>query len=419
MKINKLYLLALVWFFCINYQVAQTNYSWEYVSSLQNENLRKIFTLGIDTVFVVGENGLIARSCDKTLTWNKKYYATTKLNDIIFCNHNTGFAVGDKGVILKTIDAGNSWVQINSGTTENINAIATSNQDIIWIVGSNSLVMKSVDTGNNWTKENILSESKRELLDIKFHNSIGYITGNYATVYTTQNTGNSWNKYSLADITDQFVTINSISFTENNVYMVYDFSRTLLSKENNNDASWIVKNSPTRQGRIFFFNDSTGYFLGIFPPPTDGSGYPFIGISKTTNGAIDWHWQTYNFDLQQPKRIIDANQIDISFSNDSTGYILFDKALFKTQSLLTGSKIPPRIDSNKGIYLFPNSEIIQVFSDNNDIKSIEMIDIYGKKCKVPILENNIIDVSNVVSGIYLVKVRLLNNSTEIIKYVKH
>src|ERR1035437_3819074 len=94
-----------------------TQYKWDYVNSLQNEWLQKICTQGLDTVYIVGRNGLIAKSTDRVLTWNKQYPVTTQLNDIIFCNHTTGFAVGNNGTILRTADAGMSWTPMNSGVT--------------------------------------------------------------------------------------------------------------------------------------------------------------------------------------------------------------------------------------------------------------------------------------------------------------
>ena len=78
-----------------------TQYEWEYVNTLQNEWLQKICTQGLDTVYIVGRNGLIAKSTDRALTWSKQYPVKTQLNDIIFCNHTTGFAVGDNGTILR------------------------------------------------------------------------------------------------------------------------------------------------------------------------------------------------------------------------------------------------------------------------------------------------------------------------------
>jgi len=112
-----------------------TQYEWDYVNTLQNEWLQKICTQGLDTVYVVGQNGLIAQSADRALTWNKQYPVTSQLNDIIFCNHTTGFAVGNDGTILRTTDAGASWTQQSSGVTVKLNAIAATGSDNIWAVG--------------------------------------------------------------------------------------------------------------------------------------------------------------------------------------------------------------------------------------------------------------------------------------------
>lgn len=69
---------------------------WGYVNTLANEWLRKICTQGMDTVYIVGENGLIAKSVDRGETWEKQYFPTrVALNDMIFQDHYTGFAVGE------------------------------------------------------------------------------------------------------------------------------------------------------------------------------------------------------------------------------------------------------------------------------------------------------------------------------------
>ncbi|OJU44411.1 MAG: hypothetical protein BGN96_01615 [Bacteroidales bacterium 45-6] len=71
--------------------------TWEYVSTIQNEDMRKVFAKGLDTVFVVGENGLIARSPDRAFTWQKQHPVAARLNDIAFSDSSTGFAVGNGG----------------------------------------------------------------------------------------------------------------------------------------------------------------------------------------------------------------------------------------------------------------------------------------------------------------------------------
>jgi hypothetical protein len=51
--------------FVLSVHLLNAQTSWEYVSSIQNEWMRKICTQGLDTVYIVGENGLIAQSTDR------------------------------------------------------------------------------------------------------------------------------------------------------------------------------------------------------------------------------------------------------------------------------------------------------------------------------------------------------------------
>ena len=111
---KKTLLLLLPILFCVTTLQAQTNLDdyWGYVNTLQGEWLRKICTQGLDTVYIAGENGLIAKSTDRGETWEKYHFSTrVDLNDIKFIDHYTGFAVGENGTVLKTTDAGENWTQ--------------------------------------------------------------------------------------------------------------------------------------------------------------------------------------------------------------------------------------------------------------------------------------------------------------------
>ena len=103
-------LFALVTILILSLSVSVKAQTWEYVNTLQNEWLQKVCTQGLDTVYIVGQNGLIAKSTNRALTWNKQYISSkTTLNDVIFINHTIGFAVGANGTIIKTTDAGTNW----------------------------------------------------------------------------------------------------------------------------------------------------------------------------------------------------------------------------------------------------------------------------------------------------------------------
>jgi photosystem II stability/assembly factor-like uncharacterized protein len=169
--------------------------TWEYSNALEGEWMRKICTQGLDTVYIVGHNGLIARSTDRSATWTKQYPVTAQLNDIIFCNHATGFAVGNNGTILKTTDSGDSWTQVSSGTTQNLNAIAAASIGNIWTVGDNGVALYSRDGGNIWQEKNLSLTAK--LNDVSFRNGTGYIVGNNSVCYKTTDTGENWNNLEL------------------------------------------------------------------------------------------------------------------------------------------------------------------------------------------------------------------------------
>ena len=45
------------------------------------------------------------------------------LNTIYFYSDSIGYVVGDNGAILKTTDAGDNWIDLNSNTTKDITDI--------------------------------------------------------------------------------------------------------------------------------------------------------------------------------------------------------------------------------------------------------------------------------------------------------
>ncbi|MBI5215683.1 MAG: VCBS repeat-containing protein [Ignavibacteriae bacterium] len=73
----------------------------------------------------------------------------SNLNDIAFLphsyifqnNYNTGWIVGDSGKILKTSDGGSTWVSQSSGTTANLKGISVG-VNYGWIVGDDGTVLK-------------------------------------------------------------------------------------------------------------------------------------------------------------------------------------------------------------------------------------------------------------------------------------
>lgn len=417
---TKLFLLAAIMLLqSLIIKAQTTQYEWEYVSTLQNEWLQKICTQGLDTVYIVGRNGLIAKSTDRILTWSKQYPVTTQLNDIIFCNHTTGFAVGNNGTILRTIDAGINWTPMNSGITVNLNAIAATGTDNIWAVGENGTVLFSTDAGTTWQKKDFSISAS--LNDVSFRNNEGYIVGNAHTCFFSSDKGSNWIAENVAinnigNTPISTLNLQSANQTQNHTCILIgnDYKGSSINIDNN------VFRRPLNQGGYFtsfvMKNDSIGY--GFWGGYTTGSGYTIyveiININKTQGYIPE------GFELQNP--YFDDQHSDINFVNDSIEYIISGPSLFHLKRYF-----PDIIDGlnnniNKKLSIKNNSNNLDIQFENTKVEKIELYSITGLK----ILSENItvnetsksINITDLSKGTYIIRTYNRDNTYVNIKWIK-
>ena len=409
----------------VSLKAQTTQYVWDYVSSLQNEWLQKICTQGLDTVYIVGRNGLIAQSTDRALTWNKQYPVTTQLNDIIFCNHTTGFAVGNNGTILSTTDAGVNWTQQASGKTNNINAIAATGLDNIWAVGDSGLVVQSIDTGKTWVAIKLFPDTIN-LFDIKFKDSIGYIAGNHSRVLKTINSGTDWvNSDINLKINDPYFIDNtysthSLSITQNKVYAIisdglYPARGMAISSEINVNNNWTeykdIYSDPIRAGSMYSVDDSLRYYSGY--DWTTGSGFG-LWIYKTTDGGQNWNETTisnyYGGTINELS--------NFSFNSDNSfGYFLCGQIVLRTPYTGDFTGINETKSDLQTLQIKQQGEELQVSSLSKTISDIEIYSVTGAKiCQ---RKNNVVNVHQIQSGVYFICARYTDNSkSNLVKWIR-
>ncbi|MGB4577336.1 MAG: YCF48-related protein [Paludibacter sp.] len=402
-----------------------TQYAWDYVSTLQNEWLQKICTQGLDTVYIVGRNGLIAKSTDRVLTWNKQYPVTAQLNDIIFCNHTTGFAVGNNGTILRTTNAGTTWTPQVSGTTNNLNAIAATGLYNMWAVGDNGTVLSSTNAGLTWQLKDFSVSVK--LNDVSFRNNEGYIVGDTHTCFVSEDYGTNWrfkdihvdNPYNLpATVFDLF----SIDQTENHICILY--GRVLRGEFINIDNSTFVRppypfNSVTN---FVMKNDSIGY--GFWKDCLAGSSgcsvlVPVINILNSS--------KSYCYDLSYISHYLETDYIvhaDMSFVNDSIEYVVAGPSMFHLKKYVPVIIIPDGINEteNKKISIMANSIKLTIQFENETLDKIELYGITGLK----ILSENIhanetsksLNITDLSKGTYIIHSIFSDKSESMTKWIK-
>jgi len=399
---TKISLLLLILANSLQLIVSQT---WEYSNALENEWMRKICTHGLDTVYIVGNNGLIARSTDRSLTWNKQYPVTVQLNDIIFCNYTTGFTVGNNGTILKTTNNGDTWTQVSSGTTENLNAIAALGINNIWIVGDDGKVLYSHDGGSSWQIKDLSLSTK--LNDISFINNTGYIVGNSAVCYKTTDSGDNWNNNSLNNNGNNLIVQQRAN---NDLYILYGTEPSNLYV--NGEIKPVVPSyisTAVRFSSFYMMNDSIGYG-GLFPLIPTGSGYGSVLMTLFKYGDCI---STVHLPLYTA---CDEYSSDILIVNDSIGYAVTGTALYRmNNSTATGIS---KLQSNEDFNFKQEKDFLIVSPINPErLTELEISTLSGVViCKQKGTE---VYIATIRSGLYLIKVISDNNSFVVKKWIKY
>ncbi len=212
--------------------------------------------------------------------WRSSNPYNGAINDIFFTNRLTGFACGQAaGVggcsgstsILRTIDGGETWIRMNTGSTAAMTRLHFVDSFTGWAVGASSTVIKTTDGGQSWTIPS--SGVGAGLNDIHFPNAnVGFVVGANGLVRKSTNGGSSWTTQS-SGVT---VTLNSVWFADANTGYFVGNSGT-IRKTTNGGTTWTSVYSGTEYFKEVWFADvNNGYVLSNNK------------ILKTTDGGSNW-----------------------------------------------------------------------------------------------------------------------------------
>jgi photosystem II stability/assembly factor-like uncharacterized protein len=210
-----------------------------------------------------------------------------------------GFIVGNNGNILKTIDNGNTWIKISSGSTSDFNSINILNEKEI-IVSSSNAILKSLDGGLTWITQNIPNNTVNKT----FFTSplIGHAACKNGTMLKTIDGGTNWY------ITQSSTTFPSDLFT---VYFInqnigfYTKQHGEMYKTVDGGETWSkIATISDAIYTISFVNEDVGYVAGEH-------GVVF----KTVNGGNTWQWASF-----QNGRIYDTSMFGIHFLDSNIGF---------------------------------------------------------------------------------------------------
>ncbi len=210
------------------------------------------------------------------------------LFSVHFPSATIGYAVGSNGVILKTLDGGDNWFTLNSGTAKDLLSVFFPTIDSGYAVGNSGTILITCNGGNNWFPAT--SGITSDVTSVNFTtSSIGYAVGRGGEIIKTTDGGVSWE---LKQMSSSHLT--SVHFSHQMLGYAVGGNGTILHTEDEGQTWSNNSNSvPTPISDVYFINADDG-FCSIF-----SDGYYCLDICKieflkTTDGGASWNyiWDT-------------------------------------------------------------------------------------------------------------------------------
>lgn len=355
-------------------------------------------------------DGKIYSTFDGGTTWSEflNYQDDLRILDFDFISDQTGYACGGKyenpittAVIFKTENAGLTWdtvktVAINISSFSNIEFL---NEDT-GFVSENRYLYRTYDGGQNLTQIGNNEFLNANITDLHLSpDGVLFLVGQkapasevyIASMYRSADLGETWSRVYLDTLldTDYYYNryINDIDFPTAETGYAVAGNRTFL-KTTDAGFTWNLVETETFPILLYtvdFLTADLGY--------TNSA----LGVFKTTDGGLNWEHHYINS--------VFSHIYDIQFSTPETGYVNTSEGLFKTTSggvTSVNTKPTPNID----ITVFPNptkNSVNLKYSQEIEIYEIQMIDITGRIINSLSAETSTIDVGNLNSGNYLLR----------------
>ncbi len=268
------------------------------VSGLIND----ISFIDANTGFVSMDTPALLKTTNGGTNWS--VIKTTLIYHIQFLDNLTGYAhgyvPGTYHRLYKTIDGSNTWdsMFIGVGAFANMSFI---NKDTGWIGGydgNSGSVWRTTNGGQTLQQQFTFGGSPIQFIFFakqRYGNDYyGWYTQNGLMSRTT-NSGVNWNLYT--NLPNQ--NAGSIFFLNKDTGWVtnYGSSTAYIMHTTNNGTNWILQNLPVQDGlgEIIFINPLKGW-----------AGAAFNKVYATTNGGLNWGYQTVSIPIAYYFSFIDS-----------------------------------------------------------------------------------------------------------------
>lgn len=183
------------------YQTLDGGITWDTVYNEPDIYFYKIYNDGPDFIYAIGgdfggDSAIVITSYDHGLNWTRRAFQEGfwgVLSGGSFLNPALGY-VTDGISLFKTLDSGQTWLNICDFTGNAVNTIHFTSPDTGYALAT--ILLRTTNGGLNWTQVNT-NGNNTAFYDMKFiNNSVGYLVGgngfNSGPILKTIDSGINW-----------------------------------------------------------------------------------------------------------------------------------------------------------------------------------------------------------------------------------
>jgi photosystem II stability/assembly factor-like uncharacterized protein len=272
----------------------------------------------------------VFKSTDGGITWEfESNLPGVPFFSIQFIDTTNGYVAGWNGNIYKTLNGGQSWINISTSSNFRIEQIFFTSVDTGWICGAkinlnlDQAIYKTTNGGNTWSVQLYHANQSDGLINsISMMNELGFASSSEGQIYKTVNGGSNWDivYQSDPDLWSYYLNItflnSQIIFTTGGTVEAMISPRILISLDQGLNWSSLQKEFELDvMTGSYFFNQNEGLLSGY------GYSTPFLSaIYKTYDGGNTW----------LPKVTSNHFIDDIFFINNLLGWAAGQSIILKT-----------------------------------------------------------------------------------------